>query len=230
MREEMPDVDETSAESLEGALTGSGDGGRRLIVGFLAVAFVLGAVVPWRAGCGPFGTRILFSKSAEIYVMNKSGASVWVEAEHGREVQVDDGHLVTFSTITGAQRLRLRREDGSYALDVTRTWGRRTFLNTPGGGCAVVFDITGLYGGRDEGIRVIDRVTPEQPIHDVQSTMVLLPRRTVPPQAMGTITWIEDMPCELVLHEDQAYMMTQAEVRLRHRFERDQEARERQRP
>lgn len=193
------------------------------------IAAVLGAIVPTLSGYGPFGWVLITTEQAEVYVLNQSGQTLVVRARLAEPLVIEDGHLDSLKARTGPNQLIVESESGEVLDTQDVELGERSIYTGLGASCVAIIDLTGFYGGREGDLRLVDGLDSERRWAPLESHMVLLPRRAPPQQVVGSIYWVEEMPCDLLHHDDLSYLYTQAEVRLRHRYEQHQELLERAR-
>jgi hypothetical protein len=196
-------------------------------VAVVAIVAVIGAI-PAALGFGFFGYR-LFGNDVTIHILNVSGTDVVVTASFASPVESAAGSLNTAKSLSGP--ITIEAVDGSGVVVDSLAYNATTDIlyNVAGGTCFAVFDATEFYSGADNPLlRVADRIPAEQRLYDIAAETVVLPRRPPPAEASGMVHWIEDVDCSSLVPENEADLLTWAEYRMLARFERQQDAQQRQ--
>lgn len=187
-----------------------------------AILAVLGAA-PLAFGLGPFGARLALAGTGAVHVLNTSGQDLTVDVSFAAPVVVPAGTMEVIETLRGRVTLIATAPDGSVVETLVFDAGEATFYNAAQSACLVVVDLTDVYGG--EGVlRVHERVPREQALIHQASDVWLLPRRTPPEQAAGTVHMLEVVGCNLLAQEEEAFLLSQVQFRLEERRRAYQEA------
>ncbi len=185
----------------------------------VAAALAIGAFAagPQMLGFGWFGARLVTSAPLPVHVLNTSGQTVTIEVDFASPAVVRAGTLESLESLTGDITITALAEDGS---ELERTLVQDAtgaiLYNALGSECLAVFDLTGMYGG-ESGLRVVERVPKEQRIIRSDAHVLLLPRRTPPDAAAGTVHWIEVVGCNLLEPEEEEFLLSQAQFRIEQR-------------
>lgn len=195
-----------------------------ILVG-VAVMLATGAL-PALLGYGPFGIRLFTSTRVEVFVLNLSGADVEVALPFHARTPVQAGTLGTLDTMSGTIEITTWNDAGDEIDRFTVEADRPLLYDVGATRCFAVFDVTGFYGGGGEPIRFLEYVERQKTWVFTADT-VILPRRTPPDVAVGTVHWIEPVECGTVRDGATDELLMWAEYRLRQRRERFEENRRR---
>jgi hypothetical protein len=204
--------------------------GRTRIYAGIAIAALVALIgaIPAVLGFGPFGYR-LFGKDVTIHILNVSGVNVVVTASFASPVESPAGSLHTAKSLSGPITIEAVDGSGVVVDSLSHNASSDVLYNVAGGTCFAVFDATEFYSGVDNPLlRVAARIPAAQRLYDIAAATVVLPRRPPPAQAVGTVHWIEDVDCASLDPSTESDLLTWAEYRMLARFERQQEAQERQ--
>jgi hypothetical protein len=218
----------TVDDGLDDALLASDPGASRWIGPAIAVAVVFALVgLPWAVGYGPLGVRLVTSHRVAIHVLNLSGGDVDVQLPFERRTVVRAGTLETLETLSGTIEI-VTWDDELQESDRFTVEATGPMLYDVGATqCLAVFDVTGMYGGRAQDAITFVEAVVRQRTYAFRADTVLLPRRTPPDTAVGTVHWIEPVDCETLTDGDPDDLLMWAEYRLRLRRERFEENRRR---
>lgn len=192
------------------------------VLGFLGLAAVLGAA-PAAFGLGPFGLRLALAGTAVIHVLNTSGQDLVVDVSFAAPMPVPAGTMEAIETLRGPITLVATDPDGTKVESFAFDAGEATFYNADESACLVVVDLSDVYGGQGV-LRIHERVPREQALIHQASDVWLLPRRTPPEQAAGTIHMLEVVGCNLLAAEEESFLLSQVQFRLEERRRAYQEA------
>lgn len=194
---------------------------RVLAVAAAGLVFVgLLGVIPWALGFGPFASRLIGASDISVWVINQSDTPVRVEVSHARSLTVPPGHIDQTTSLSGPIVLTVfHAETGAELESFNLRASGPVFYNALGGTCLVVFDLTRMYGGQGGEMTIHARLLAEDRIHVVEADTLIRPRHPAPPQAIGTVHWVEDFACGLVREAEDHMVLARAEMRLRERLE-----------
>ncbi|MFT6628568.1 MAG: hypothetical protein ACJA1R_001830 [Flavobacteriales bacterium] len=195
-----------------------------LLIGAAVALFAI-AAAPAMLGFGWFGARLLTSDEIDVYVLNTSGQDLDVALPFASVARVPGGTLQTLQTLTGEITIEALSTSGESLemLEVNATGP--VFYNALGSECLVVFDVTDFYGG-EANLTIVRRVSQEERIIVLDADTVVLPRRALPSQAIGTVHWVDVVGCALMDPEYEEDLLQRSLFRIQQRREAQQQARE----
>jgi hypothetical protein len=199
---------------------------KRKIIALAVVTTIMTAlaVLPAMAGLGPFGVRIITADNVEVHVLNLSGGDLDIELPFASTVRVTAGTMETLGTLEGPARLRAITPEGDLFEELEFEATGPIFYNAGGGQCFAVFDISNLYGGGDDQqMSVVARLDEDTRIYAFEADTILLPRRTPPESARGSVHWLEPVGCGLLEPSEEHFLIGRSLLRLQERRQRYEE-------
>jgi hypothetical protein len=194
-----------------------------VVIAVTIVALIAGfGAIGQLVGTGWFGHRTMLYGKGDLYVLNLTDElrHIAVDGKEAVEVPVQNAQIVEL--IGGTSRVEIfdadRRLVDTYQVTIDHS---HALLNLSDDSCLVVADVSGLYGGRREGLKIIDKLRADTRLYIPETTNVIWPRRSFPTRLDGASSkavWIELVGCAL-LDEDE-FLQAYLDVRLEQRMER----------
>lgn len=209
------------------ALVAAKERSRRAAILCAVAALAALAVIPRLLGAGWFGARVVLAREVPIHVLNTSGQDLVIKVPFASATTVRAGTIETVETLAGPVALEAFGEDGERAEFFEFDAQVPVVYNALGSECLAVFDLTPFYGGEHAApLRVLDRISRDERLVELDAGTLILPRRTPPDQATAPVHWVEVVGCTLLDPSEEAYLVGQAEFRLQERRTALEEARE----